>query len=175
MAQILRCYELRLLRCTLTPPPPDSPSLSPPSDPINLHSHINFLLTCIQSGNYLQALSSDSAKLVTASTQLDSNKSPDRVYTELVERVEQFIRDGGGDEENGFRVILVICVAIAAFFCFIQGNITGPVSEIPECPLLLKVEESKEWDSWARNQLISDGAHLLGKFSYLQFLLKCWS
>lgn len=125
MAQILRCYELRLLRCTLTPPPPDSPSLSPPSDPINLHSHINFLLTCIQSGNYLQALSSDSAKLVTASTQLDSTKSPDRVYTELVERVEQFIRDGGGDEENGFRVILVICVAIAAFFCFIQGNITG--------------------------------------------------
>uniref|UniRef100_A0A6N2LES6 Uncharacterized protein n=1 Tax=Salix viminalis TaxID=40686 RepID=A0A6N2LES6_SALVM len=171
MAQILRCYELRLLRCTLTPPPPDSPSLSPPSDPINLHSHINFLLTCIQSGNYLQALSSDSAKLVTASTQLDSNKSPDRVYTELVERVEQFIRDGGGDEENGFRVILVICVAIAAFFCFIQGNITGPVSEIPECPLLLKVEESKEWDSWARNQLISDGAHLLGKFSYLQCIV----
>jgi len=44
-----------------------------------------------------------------------------------VERVEQFIRDGGGggDEEDGFRVILVICVAIAAFFCFIQGNITG--------------------------------------------------
>jgi len=129
MAQILRGYELRLLRCTLKPPPPpsDSPSPCPPSDPNNLHSHINFLLTCIQSGNYLQALSSDSAKLVTALTQLDSTKSPDRVYNELVERVEQFIRDGGGggDEEDGFRVILVICVAIAAFFCFIQGNITG--------------------------------------------------
>ncbi|KAL9392151.1 hypothetical protein Peur_016071 [Populus x canadensis] len=175
MAQILRGYELRLLRCTLTPPPPpsDSPSPCAPSDPNNLHSHINFLLTCIQSGNYLQALFSDSAKLVTASTQLDSTKSPDRVYNELVERVEQFIRDGGGggDEEDGFRVILVICVAIAAFFCFIQGNITGPVSEIPECPLLLKVEESIEWDSWARNQLISDGAHLLGKFSNLECIV----
>lgn len=91
-----------------------------------------------------------------------------------MERVEQFIRDGGGgggDEEDGFRVILVICVAIAAFFCFIQGNITGPVSEIPECPLLLKVEESIEWDSWARNQLISDGAHLLGKFSNLECIV----
>ncbi|KAJ6926332.1 tetratricopeptide repeat protein 27 [Populus alba x Populus x berolinensis] len=175
MAQILRGYELRLLRCTLaTPPPPsDSPSPCPPSDPNDLHSHINFLLTCIQSGNYLQALFSDSAKLVTASTQIDSTKSPDRVYSELVERVEQFIRDGGGggDEEDGFRVILVICVAIAAFFCFIQGNITGPVSEIPECPLLLKVEESIEWDSWARNQLISDGAHLLGKFSNLECIV----
>ncbi|KAH8511472.1 hypothetical protein H0E87_008876 [Populus deltoides] len=175
MAQILRGYELRLLRCTLTPPPPpsDSPSPCPPSDPNNLHSHINFLLTCIQSGNYLQALSSDSAKLVTALTQLDSTKSPDRVYNELVERVEQFISDGGGggDEEDGFRVILVICVAIAAFFCFIQGNITGPVNEIPECPLRLKVEESIEWDSWARNQLISDGAHLLGKFSNLECIV----
>lgn len=90
-----------------------------------------------------------------------------------MERVEQFIRDGGGggDEEDGFRVILVMCVAIAAFFCFIQGNITGPVSEIPECPLLLKVEESIEWDSWARNQLISDGAHLLGKFSNLECIV----
>lgn len=88
-----------------------------------------------------------------------------------MERVEQFIRDGGGGEEDGFRVILVICVAIAAFFCFIQGNITGPVSEIPECPLLLKVEESIEWDSWARNQLISDGAHLLGKFSNLECIV----
>lgn len=91
-----------------------------------------------------------------------------------MERVEQFIRDGGGgggDEEDGFRVILVICVAIAAFFCFIQGNITGPVSELPECPLLLKVEESIEWDSWARNQLISDGAHLLGKFSNLECIV----
>lgn len=91
-----------------------------------------------------------------------------------MERVEQFIRDGGGgggDEEDGFRVILVICVAIAAFFCFIQGNITGPVNEIPECPLRLKVEESIEWDSWARNQLISDGAHLLGKFSNLECIV----
>ncbi|CAK7338879.1 unnamed protein product [Dovyalis caffra] len=172
MTQILRGYELRLLRCTLTPPPSDSPSPSPPSDPNNLHSHVNFLLNCIQSGNYLQALSSDSAELVTASTQLDSTKSPDRVYSDLMERVEQFIRDGGGgDEENGCRVLLVICVAIAAFFCFIQCNITGPVSEIPECPLPLKVEESKEWDNWARNQLISDGAHLLGKFSCLQYIV----
>lgn len=61
-------------------------------------------------------------------------------------------------------------VLFFVFWCLLN-LFFRPVSEIPECPLLLKVEESIEWDNWARNQLISDGAHLLGKFSNLEVLI----
>lgn len=58
-----------------------------------------------------------------------------------------------------------------SFFVCFEFGISRPVIELPECPLSLEVKESKEWDDWARNQLILDGAHLLGKFCYLQVLI----
>lgn len=79
------------------------------------------------------------------------------------------------DEDKAFRVILVMCVAVAAFLAFTQCNMTGPLKEMPKCPLALKVgkgdEELVEWENWARNQLMAAGSDLLGKFSNLQYLV----
>lgn len=79
------------------------------------------------------------------------------------------------DEDKAFRVILVMCVAAAAFLAFTQCNMTGPLKEMPKCPLALKVgkgdEELVEWENWARNQLMAAGSDLLGKFSNLQYLV----
>lgn len=50
----------------------------------------------------------------------------------------------------------------------------SPVIELPLVPLPWKeVKEGKEWEMWARNQLISVGSDLAAKFSNLQVLLYC--
>lgn len=119
---LLRRYELRLLRCSIAPPfhplPSDdetSTSLSP------LHSHITNLLTSIESGEYLQALSSDAAHLVFYSHELDTNVA-DEVITELLNRVEAFVYE---ESDRDARVVLVMCVAVAALLYFTQCNMTG--------------------------------------------------
>ncbi|XP_065850492.1 uncharacterized protein [Euphorbia lathyris] len=179
MRQILRGYELRLLRCTLAPvplQPPPSSYISRPNDDNNinkLHFMINDLLNLIESGNYLQALSSDAAKLLTELHSLPESCSADEVYSELLEHVGRFIMNFD-DDEAACRLILVLCVAIAAFFFFTQNNITGPKEESPSSPLTIKVLEGgefAEWENWARNQLMSSGCHLLGKFCNLQFIV----
>ncbi|KAJ9159621.1 hypothetical protein P3X46_025118 [Hevea brasiliensis] len=179
--EILRGYELRLLRCTVAPPPS---SLSPSSDSShhnnddninNLHSLLNELLSSIETGNYLQALFSDAAKLLTQLPDLPKFSSAEHVYSELTECVGLFIMsEGVDDEERACRVILVLCVAVAAIFFFTQCNITGPIDEIPRFPLPFKVPEGGEfveWEDWARKQLMSGGCHLFGKFSNLQFIV----
>lgn len=50
-------------------------------------------------------------------------------------------------------------------------NCCRPLNGLPRCPLPLEVgegDEYQEWDNWARNQLMSAGSDLLGKFSNLQ-------
>ncbi|WCJ25128.1 Protein prenylyltransferase superfamily protein [Euphorbia peplus] len=167
---ILRGYELRLLRCT-------SSDISPPSDDTNtnnIHSMINDLLNLIETGHYLQALSSDAAKLLTHLPALPDSCSPEHFYSELLDHVGHFITNSDDDDEAACRAILVLCVAIAAFFLFTQNNITGPMDESRSSPLTFKVLEDgefAEWENWARNHLMDSGCHLLGKFSNLQFLV----
>ena len=129
--EVLRGHELRLLRCTLRPPSSDPSSHCQPSDfdaslpP--LHAIISNILTSIEPGDYLGALSSDAARLVPASPDSDlSSESPDRVYSELLDRVESFINEPSIDDaEKACRVVLVVCVAVAALFWFSQCNLTG--------------------------------------------------
>ncbi|EEF35796.1 conserved hypothetical protein [Ricinus communis] len=174
--ELLRSYELRLLRCTFSLPPPSADERRHDGSDSNcnisyLHSLINELLNLIETGNYLEALSSDASKLFTV---LPDSCSPDQYYSELVERVERFINNDGigiDDVEVPCRVILVLSVAIAAFLFFTQCNITGPLDEVSRCPVLFKGGEFIEWENWARNQLMSSGCHLLGKFSNLQFIV----
>ncbi|KDP35721.1 hypothetical protein JCGZ_10493 [Jatropha curcas] len=180
--ETLRGYELRLLRCTLGAPSSQPPSLSDAcclnddNNIKNLYLLINRLLNLIETGNYLEALSSDAAKLVIHLPELPESSSADQVYSKLVEGVQWFIMSGGvevDDGERACRMILVLCVAVAAFFFFTQCNITGPIDEFPRCPLRIKVPEGGkfvEWENWARDQLMSSGCHLLGKFYNLQFL-----
>ncbi|PON38477.1 N-terminal acetyltransferase A, auxiliary subunit [Trema orientale] len=191
--EILRGYELRLLRCTLPPPPPPPPSdsapRSPPSDDVittashRLRSLITDLLVSIETGRYLHALRSpDAARLVFKLTDSDSAESLDntiecaeRVYSEFLNRVESFLSEGEDDKEKSLRVVIVTSIAVAAFLGFTQCNMTGPVEGLPKCPLPLiesnDVDKFVEWDNWARNQLMSSGSDLLGKFSNLQYIV----
>ncbi|XP_024041254.1 uncharacterized protein LOC18045369 [Citrus clementina] len=134
--EILRGYELRLLRRTLAPPPSDlriqSQLLNEESQCslLPLHEHINSLIDSIESGHYLQALSSDAAKLVLDTLDFvdlnDSAECADRVYSALLQRVEAFIvNDSENDVDKACRVILLMCLSIAALFWFTQCNVTG--------------------------------------------------
>ncbi|MBA0849280.1 hypothetical protein Goshw_013880 [Gossypium schwendimanii] len=179
--EILRGHELRLLRCTLCQPPSDLSSHLQPSGFAAslppLHALISDFLTSVESGNYLGALSSDAARLALASPDSDlSSHSPDRVYSDLLDRVESFINEPSIDDaEKACRVVLVVCVAVAALFWFIQCNLTGPVNGLPKRPLPMKAwwegSEMVEWENWARNQLMAAGSDLLGKFCYLQYIV----
>jgi hypothetical protein len=122
-ALLLRDYELRLLRCTFTSPPSDAPTQPQPSDQT---SSLHDLLYSIESGDYLRALSSDAARLLLKLADDHSPDSADRVYSELLDRVDSFlVHESEDDEDKAFRVILVMCVAVAAFLAFTQCNMTG--------------------------------------------------
>ncbi|KAJ8754915.1 hypothetical protein K2173_015427 [Erythroxylum novogranatense] len=178
--ELVRSYELRLIRCTFTSPPPQPQPQPPPlSQPEvlnnkNLHSHINEILNLIESGNYVQALSF--SKLLLPYSAATHNFFAHTFYLDLVENMEAFLLEGSDENSDmASRVVFVICFAVAAFFCFIKINITGPLDEeLPKCPVPRKVLEDAEfveWEKWASTQLMSDGSHLLAKFSNLQYLV----
>ncbi|PKI44405.1 hypothetical protein CRG98_035208 [Punica granatum] len=178
--EFLRGYELRLLRCTFPPQPSDAQDDSPLSCQ-NQHIHvlIDQLLNSIEAGNYQGALTSDGVRQafgLSATGWADSVDSADNVYSELQERVERFLVHDSADEvDRVHRAILVMSVAIAALFEFSQCNMTGPLKELPRCPLPSeagnKNNEYREWDNWACNQLMSAGSDLLGKFCHLQYIV----
>lgn len=174
-----RSYELRLLRCTLPSPTPDSAQSKPSNPPSHLlHVLISEVVSSIESGNYIRALSSDALRFIfkhdgESFKYDDSVQCADRVYSELMNSLDSFLINDSEDSKDGsFRAILVISIAIAAFFAFTQCNVTGPYEELPSCPLPFKVSSKcVEWDNWARNQLTSSGCHLIGKFSNLQYIV----
>ncbi|CAL8114489.1 unnamed protein product [Prunus armeniaca] len=183
---ILRGYELRLLRCTLQSPasdPSPHPQQSDHAHPTHhLHPLINDLLTSIESGHYLRALTSPDVnravfKLAESDSLGDSAECADRVYSELLDRVESFISKECEEEENdsgkdkAYRVIVVLCIAVAALFGFSQCNSTGPLEGLPKCPLPLEVPQCDEWENWAGNQLMAAGSDLLGKLSNIQYIV----
>ncbi|XP_050387564.1 uncharacterized protein LOC126803890 isoform X7 [Argentina anserina] len=173
---LLRRYELRLLRCTLlSPPPPPNPSPSDQSSPPHpLSPLIASLLTSIESGRYLDALTSaDANRLLFKLADSDSLYGPDRVYSELLRRVESFIsEEDDNDKDKAYRVVVVLCVAVAALLAFTQSNLTGPSEGFPRCPLPVEVALcDDEWDNWARNQLMAAGSDLLGKVYNVQYII----
>ncbi|KAK4256860.1 hypothetical protein QN277_006527 [Acacia crassicarpa] len=181
-ALLNREYELRLIRCTLSSSPSMSPPQSSPSDQAhNLNVLINHLLALIESGNYLQVLNSEASRLVfqlggDSPFSLDESLDcADRIYSELLKRAESFIEvNSANGAAKASRIMLVMCIAVAALLGFSQYSITGPLNGLPGCPLPLEVgkgHEYREWDSWARNQLMSAGSDLLGKFSHLQYIV----
>ncbi|KAM5554708.1 hypothetical protein ABKV19_022892 [Rosa sericea] len=126
------------------------------------------------SGRYLEALTSaDANRLVFKLTDPHSLDDPDRVYSDLLRRVESFICEEAVDNGKGqaYRVVVVLCIAVAALLAFTQSNLTGPLEGLPRCPLPLEVPLCDEWDNWARNQLMAAGSDLLGKVYNIQYII----
>ncbi|XP_047182528.1 tetratricopeptide repeat protein 27 homolog [Vigna umbellata] len=166
----VRGYELRLIRCTLSPSQP----LDLRHDGESLDGLINDLLNSVERGSYVEALTSEPSSSVFRFRDHDSLPldAADRFYSELVHRAESFITDAASNAaEQRRRAMIVMCLAVAAFLGFTQANFTGPLkgTELPKCPLCL--DGSDEWEHWARNQLMSAGSDLLGKFSNLQYIV----
>ncbi|CAG7911057.1 unnamed protein product [Brassica rapa] len=181
--RILRGYELRLLRCTVSIPSSDSPPETQLLDESQSETHphdslIKSLLSLIEAGDYLGALASDAARVILGDAELelvDSVESAERVYSEVLHKVESFVVNGSSDEiDKARRAVVVMCLAISSSFWFTRCNLTGPTDGSVKCSLPFKVSESKElveWENWAKIQLMSAGSDLLGKFSNLQHLV----
>ena len=91
-------------------------------------SLLNDLLSSIEAGDYLRALSFDAARLVLQQLADDESSSADRVYSELLHRVVSFlVSESEDDEDKAYRALLVIVIsiAVAAFLAFTQCNMTG--------------------------------------------------
>lgn len=121
----IRCYELRLIRCTFTPSP--AKALNPEPQTESSDDSIKELLSLIECGNYAEALTSQPCKLI---FRLDHDTLPqdsaERFYSELVDRAESFITDASASPvEQARRVTLVMCIAVSAFLGFTQCNFTG--------------------------------------------------
>lgn len=118
----IRGYELRLVRCTLTP--------SHPSDPRHQRDPLDALLNSIERGNYIEALTSEYSSELVFRLGAHHESLPlhaaDTLYSELVHRAESFVRDAAADAaEQRRRAIIVMCIAVAAFLGFTQSNFTG--------------------------------------------------
>ncbi|KAL6985168.1 hypothetical protein U1Q18_018546 [Sarracenia purpurea var. burkii] len=181
---VLRQYELRLLRCSI---PASLPASYEPSDDFDavqrrplpsLNALIKDVIASIETGNYVEALSSDAARTIFKfqdSSLSPSVYSPEWFYSELVPHcVENFLFDNSEDERDRcYKEFLLMAIAVAAFLAFIQCNITGPFERLPYLPLPAFEHGSggiggAKWEGWARNHLMAAGSDLLGKFSNLQ-------
>ncbi|KAL7175862.1 hypothetical protein ACSBR2_029439 [Camellia fascicularis] len=182
----LRLFELRLLRCSLPLPFPTSYEQSHDSNTDNarqLLSLIENVVTSIETGDYLRALSSDAARTIfkfqdwSSSPLLDC---PDQFFSQLVlKNVELFLFNESEDDiDKSYKAFLLIAIAVAAFLAFTQCNITGPFEKLPLSPLVGFEDGGgggggggAEWEDWARNQLMAAGSDLLGKFSNLRYIV----
>ncbi|XP_027117166.1 uncharacterized protein [Coffea arabica] len=177
---MLRSLELRLLRCTL---PSDNPLPTfPPSDevPPNLQTLISDVVQLIESGNYVEALSSAAVKSIfsfnSATAFSSSADSAELFYSELVPQSVVVFVNGNSDSEideleKCFRAFLVMAIAVAALLAFTQSNVTGPVEKMPAMPLLPINDNWIEWELWAQKDIMSVGSDVRGKFSNLQYIV----
>lgn len=143
--KIARAFELRLLRCSLSPPTPETPSPPPSASPHHesLPLLIESVVSSIEKGDYSAALSSDAVRLVFPFADSwafdDSIDGADRFYCDAESSASSFLQQSGSDawlsvletEEDGaersLRAVLVLCIGVAAFLSFTQCNLTGLV------------------------------------------------
>lgn len=131
--EFLRGYELRLLRCTLSPPLSCVPQQHcvPSCQTHHIDALIDHLVSAIEAGNYQVALTSEGvyqAFRLSTTNWANSMESANGIFSELQERVEQFVVHDSVDEVDKVRrAVFVLSIAVAAIFGFIQCNMTGSV------------------------------------------------
>ncbi|XP_073053469.1 uncharacterized protein [Primulina eburnea] len=178
--QAFRHLELRLLRCSLPsdhPSPPTSPTQSLPAVS-SLLPLINDVVTLIESGQYVQALSSSASQTLFSSLKFSSCESAERFYSELLPQCANSFLDVKEEswEETSGKALLVVAVGVAALLAFTQCNVTGPQDKLPLMPLVGlqnvgKKAECCDWEAWAVKEMMSVGSDLHGKCSNLQYLI----
>ncbi|XP_076948478.1 uncharacterized protein LOC143620734 [Bidens hawaiensis] len=144
--QTLRSYELRLLQCTLSPNQTRPVSTTP----------IQTLIESIELGQFTKPLLSNSAKFLFSVTNSYSDS--------IINRVNSFLIAPNTDSIEE-RVFLVFVLAVSAFLGFVQSNVTGPVEPLPQ------LFDKEDLEIWARNEVMSSGSDLLGKFNNLEYLV----
>ncbi|KAI3699035.1 hypothetical protein L2E82_43028 [Cichorium intybus] len=161
LLQSLRTYELRLLRCSISNDQPlATPQTSITSSP--LQTSIESLLQSIESGHYSKALASESASFLLNLDQTSSSYS-----VSITDGVNSLISENT-DASSEERVFLVVAFAVSAFLAFLQSNVTGPPETLP--PLFTNTAK-EDLEVWARNEVMSAGSDLLGKFSNLEYIV----
>lgn len=142
--QVLRHLELRLLRCSLpsdhTSPPP-SPTQSSPDVSSLSPLIINDIITLIESGQYVQALSSSASQILFSSLQFSSCESAQRFYSESLPQCANSFLDVNEEswEETAGKALLVVAVGVAALLAFTQCNVTGSVSYFLHTTVLQRI------------------------------------
>ncbi|KAL6580471.1 hypothetical protein OROMI_008495 [Orobanche minor] len=190
---LLRSLEFRLLRCTI-PTDDSNPSHpieqpSPPPYVSHLDSLLNEIVTLIESGNYVQALSCSNIIIFPDHLLKSDHYSPQVFYSEtLPNSVSSFFVNNNNDDDegaacketaSGYRALFIMAVAVAALLAFTQCNITGPRDKLQYMPfaeLWIQEDEMRSgsdlshWETWAHTHLTLVGSDLRGKFSNLQYL-----
>lgn len=161
LLQILRSYELRLLLCSISPnqnlPTPQISTVSTP-----LQTSIETLIQSIELGQYSQTLTSDSAAFM-----IYLNNSTSSYSVSITNCISSFLISEN-NEDTPFRVFIAFTVAVSAFLAFVQCNVTGPPVTLP--PLFSNIDKD-DLEIWARNEVMSAGSDLLGKFHNLEYLV----
>ncbi|KAL9677972.1 hypothetical protein QQ045_015810 [Rhodiola kirilowii] len=134
------------------------------------------MVSLIESGKYAEALactdiSSFLFKLDFKTFYPNTVDAADQFYAEIMEHVHLFFNSNSSVDDTLYRAFLVMTVSIASLLAFVQCNLTGPVKVLPSCPLPWMVSQVPEWENWARNQIMSAGSDLLGRFTNLQYLV----
>ncbi|KAG6541077.1 hypothetical protein Mapa_017567 [Marchantia paleacea] len=156
----------------------------------NFEEGIREVVAQIENGFYAKALASKWVSILFGDmSKFDisggNGKDAAQFFYEFVEsRVAgTWTSESGGaatDEEADHRAVLILSLGVAALCAFVQANMTGPTDQKFSCSPLLSVLEGvgapvgyfeKEWESWARSQLMIDGCDLIGKFDLPQYLI----
>ncbi|KAK1437672.1 hypothetical protein QVD17_03468 [Tagetes erecta] len=161
--QTLRSYELRLLRCSLsnhqTLPTSQTSTIS-----TTLQTSIETLLQSIESGQYSKSLASYSTSFL-----LNLNDSPSFYSDSITTSVNSFLIAENSKASVHERSFFLFLVAVSSFLAFVQSNVTGPVETLPN--LFANGADKEEIEVWARNEVLSAGSDLLGKFSNLEYIV----
>ncbi|CAM8899236.1 unnamed protein product [Rhodiola kirilowii] len=177
---VLRIFELRLLRCTL--PQSSDYALIDHKNAATLGQHhvlqvvISNMVSLIEAGNYAEALASPDIssflfKFDFKTFYPNTVDAAEQFYAEIMEHVHLFFNSNSSVDDTLYRAFLVMTVSIASLLAFVQCNLIGPVKVLPPCPLPWMVSQVSEWENWARNQIMSAGSDLLGRFTNLQYLV----
>ncbi|GJV77434.1 tetratricopeptide repeat protein 27, partial [Tanacetum coccineum] len=151
----LRLLELHLLHSSL----PHHKTLIPKPQ---INPTIEALIQSIQSGQYTKTLMTLNPNSAFFHISLENQSIP------TSQTITNCINTYLISQNNYDGLFLVFTIAVASFLAFVQSNVTGPPVDLP---LLFSDMAKEDIEIWARNEVMSSGSDLLGKFVNLEYLV----